>query len=54
VAIILLGEYVAWRQPRVWRELVRRYLVYLDDWESLMREPPLPGRAGLLPEEMAG
>lgn len=48
---IPIAEYIAYRQPYVWRVLLRRYLCYLVDWEKLMREAPKPGRAGILPEE---
>ncbi|MGB9903062.1 MAG: hypothetical protein ACPLQO_00150 [Desulfotomaculales bacterium] len=40
-----------WNQPAVWLALVRRYLCFIVDWDRLMREPSLPGRAGLLPGE---
>lgn len=51
--MISIQEYISYFQPDVWLVLVRRYLCFVVDWDRLMREPPLPGRAGLLPDEKA-
>lgn len=58
--IISLGEYVAYYQPDVavalWGQgkiLPPRAVLDLPFavWDKLMREPPKPGKAGILPEE---
>lgn len=49
--MIAIGEYIEHHQPQVWEALVRRYLCFVVDWEEIMSERPLPGRAGLLPGE---
>ena len=49
--LILIAEYVEFKQKDVWLALVRRYLCFIVDWEAIMKERPLPGRAGILPEE---
>lgn len=51
--LITIGEFIAWKQPQVWQLLLRHYLCFLVDWNRLMREPPKPGLAGILPEEVA-
>jgi len=48
---LTIAEYIQHRQPEVWLALVRRYLCFIVDWEAIMKERPLPGRAGILPEE---
>lgn len=50
--MIPIADYIAYRQPAVWRQLVCRYLCFVVDWDALMREAPRPGRAGVLEEEV--
>jgi hypothetical protein len=50
--LITIGEFIAWKQPKVWERLLRRYLCFTVNWRAIMEEPPKPGRAGLLPEEV--
>jgi len=49
--LILVGEYVEFRQPEVWLVLVRRYLCFIVDWARVMEERPKSGIGGLLPGE---
>lgn len=49
--MILVAEYVQEKQPGVWLALVRRYLVFIVDWEKIMTERPKSGIGGLLPRE---
>lgn len=65
-AIITFGEYVEFCQPEVAAQLWARaktspgpglravVSLSFEEWDRIMREPPKPGRAGILPEEMVG
>lgn len=40
---MLIGYIIKHNQPDVWAYLQRRYLVYLGDWDRLIREKPERG-----------
>ncbi len=50
VGIISIGEYLAWRQPSVfkaWRKnAVNVESLSFKEWKRLMEEPPKPGKGG--------
>lgn len=63
--VITLGEYIAWKQPDIVAKLwvvayasisraVRIYPTSFREWERVMQERPLPGRAGILSWEEVG
>jgi hypothetical protein len=57
--VILVAEYVEWRQPDVavalgyWIRRAKALALPFAVWQAIMQEPSLPGKAGLLPDETA-
>lgn len=57
--IITIAEYVEWRQPEVaavfgyWIRRAKVLTLPFAAWRLIMEERPLPGRAGMLPGEVA-
>jgi len=55
--MITIAEYISWKQPEIAAMLrsvkqVFAFSLPFETWKVIMEEPPLPGRAGVLPGEM--